>query len=65
MTFNFRLMTAKLGQHASGRFGVEKGDLFAAGADHPALTLLADSDPDALTPRQAHDLLYALRDMLE
>jgi DNA mismatch repair protein MutS len=42
-----------------------QGDLFAVGADHPALALLADSDPDALTPRQAQDLLYALRELLD
>jgi DNA mismatch repair protein MutS len=42
-----------------------QGDLFAAGVEHPALMLLAESDPDALTPRQAQELLYALRDLLD
>ncbi|HEX5804531.1 MAG TPA: DNA mismatch repair protein MutS, partial [Azospira sp.] len=49
-------------------------DLFASGptpepeppaaAEHPALAALADIDPDALTPRQALDALYALKSQL-
>ena len=30
-----------------------------------ACQLLSDSDPDALTPKQAHDLLYQLKQLLE
>ena len=30
----------------------------------PLAALLAETDPDALTPRQAHDLLYKLRQLL-
>jgi DNA mismatch repair protein MutS len=33
-------------------------------ASHPALEALADIDPDALTPRQALDALYALKSQL-
>jgi len=40
-----------------------QGDLFSVGIDHPALALLDDSDPDTLTPREALDLLYRLRDL--
>ena len=50
-------------------------DLFASGrapepeppaaAEHPALAALAGIDPDALTPRQALDALYALKASLE
>jgi DNA mismatch repair protein MutS len=47
-----------------------QGDLFAAPAapepepgpaHHPALTQLRDIDPDGLSPREALDLLYALK----
>jgi len=31
---------------------------------HPVVELLEEIDPDALTPRQAHELLYTLRDKL-
>jgi DNA mismatch repair protein MutS len=41
-----------------------QGDLFAQAADHAALTQLAATDPDALTPREAHALLYRLRELL-
>ncbi len=34
-------------------------------AGHPALALLRDTDPDALTPREALDLLYRLRRQLD
>jgi DNA mismatch repair protein MutS len=47
-------------------------DLFApqapapeAAASHPALELLRGADPDALTPREALDLLYRLRQKLD
>ena len=42
-----------------------QGELFTAGADHPALAALAASDPDALNPRQALELIYRLRELLE
>ena len=32
---------------------------------HPAVTALADTDPDALSPRQALDLLYQLKKLIE
>ena len=46
-----------------------QGDLFAPPppaepANNPALERLLEIDPDALTPRQALDLLYELRDLL-
>jgi DNA mismatch repair protein MutS len=46
-----------------------QGDLFAAPPaetprDHPALELLRRSDPDALSPKEALDLLYRLRQRL-
>jgi DNA mismatch repair protein MutS len=34
----------------------------ALAADHPALDLLATVDPDSLTPREALDLIYKLKD---
>ncbi|MFT7286755.1 MAG: DNA mismatch repair protein MutS [Halieaceae bacterium] len=43
----------------------DQGDLFVAGTDHPALSLLQETDPDQLSPRQAQDLLYRLREMLD
>jgi DNA mismatch repair protein MutS len=47
-------------------------DLFAPGApvpeepsQHPALELLRSADPDALTPREALELVYRLRQKLD
>jgi DNA mismatch repair protein MutS len=40
-----------------------QGDLFSS-SPHPALALLDDTDPDSLTPREALELLYRLRDTL-
>jgi DNA mismatch repair protein MutS len=48
-----------------------QGDLFAAPntrdpappAAHPALSLLQDADPDALSPKEALDLIYRLRSL--
>jgi DNA mismatch repair protein MutS len=48
-----------------------QGDLFAAPAadgepatePHPVVDMLRDCDPDALTPRDALDLLYRLREL--
>jgi DNA mismatch repair protein MutS len=51
-----------------------QGDLFAppsapaeaeAGEPHPALERLASLDPDAMSPREALDALYALRTLLQ
>jgi DNA mismatch repair protein MutS len=39
-------------------------DLFSAPAAHPILTQLADIDPNDFTPRQALDLLFALKRQL-
>ncbi|MEH6575828.1 MAG: DNA mismatch repair protein MutS [Amphritea sp.] len=36
-------------------------DLFFAPKPHPALVTLRDLEPDDLSPRQAHELLYALK----
>ena len=41
-----------------------QGDLFQA-AEHPALTLLEETDPDSLSPREALDLLYRARELLD
>jgi DNA mismatch repair protein MutS len=58
---------ARLEEEASSRN--PQGDLFAPGSPpnkeaapvHPALTALAELDPDSLTPREALDVLYRLR----
>ena len=45
-----------------------QGDLFAAGtasSEQRALDLLRETDPDALSPKEAHDLLYRLRQRLD
>jgi len=42
----------------------QQNDLFAGQIDHPVLTLLKELDPDALTPRDALQLLYSLRSKL-
>ncbi len=61
---------ARLEQEAAARD--PQGDLFTAGAaapeppaPHPALDLLREADPDALTPKVALDLLYRLRKLLD
>ena len=41
-----------------------QGDLFSVTADHPAVTALEEADPDSLTPREALQLLYTLKDKL-
>ena len=40
-------------------------DLFTAPKPHPALEALEALEPDALTPRQALDVLYKLRAKLK
>ena len=42
-----------------------QGDLLSRLPDHPALRLLEDADPDAMTPRDALALLYRLRENLD
>jgi DNA mismatch repair protein MutS len=50
-----------------------QGDLFRAAADppsapapvHPAMARLVDLDPDALSPREALDALYALKALID
>ena len=56
---------AKLEEEAASRS--PQGDLFSAGTKkaeppvHPALEALRDADPDALSPKEALELLYRLR----
>ncbi|WP_067518374.1 DNA mismatch repair protein MutS [Endozoicomonas ascidiicola] len=38
-----------------------QADLFASPEPHPAVTLLEETDPDSLSPRQALELLYTLK----
>jgi DNA mismatch repair protein MutS len=59
---------AKLEEEAAGRN--PQGDLFSATpgstaviAEHPALAALRAADPNALSPREALDLLYRLADL--
>lgn len=40
-----------------------QNDLFASLPSHPALNMLDDTDPDQLTPRQAQELLYRLKEL--
>ncbi|MEM9315187.1 MAG: DNA mismatch repair protein MutS, partial [Pseudomonadota bacterium] len=40
-------------------------DLFSTVDDHPALTLLRELEPDDLTPREAVQLIYRLRELLD
>jgi len=39
--------------------------LFASYEPHPAVDMLKSLDPNEMTPRQAHDALYRLRELLE
>ncbi len=43
---------------------VQQFSLFSSEMHHPALDLLQDTDIDNLTPRQAHEALYRLKDLL-
>ncbi len=45
------------------RYGAQETAL-PSPRSHPALALLAETDPDALTPKQALDLLYRLKEKL-
>jgi DNA mismatch repair protein MutS len=40
-------------------------ELFTPQPDHPAVTMLLDINPDDLTPKQAQDMLYRLRELLD
>ena len=42
---------------------VNQFDLFTSRECHPALVLLEEIDPDNLSPRQALDMLYRLKEM--
>jgi DNA mismatch repair protein MutS len=62
------------GLEAAAAAQVPQGDLFAGSAavsetpaaePHPAVDALRDCDPDALTPRDALDLLYRLRTLAQ
>ncbi|HKK23598.1 MAG TPA: hypothetical protein VJ947_07915, partial [Pseudohaliea sp.] len=59
-----------LGELESGRASVApaplpaQNDLFSDPAQHPVLAELAELDVDALSPREALALLYALRERL-
>ncbi|MBL1263563.1 DNA mismatch repair protein MutS [Candidatus Methylomicrobium oryzae] len=44
--------------------GIDQLDLFSAPECHPAVGLLGDIDPDALSPKQALDALYRLKALL-
>lgn len=66
----------KLGEleSAKGAHGEATADLFSgagaepvAGVDvpHPVLQMLEETDPDALTPREAHALIYTLQQALQ
>jgi len=44
--------------------GVNQLDLFASKECHPAVVMLEEANPDNLSPRQALDLLYRLRDLV-
>jgi len=64
-----RTHLAKLEEEAASRH--PQGDLFSPGAmqpeqaEHPALEALRDADPDALSPKEAHDLLYKLKRLFD
>ena len=40
-----------------------QNDLFASLPGHPALDMLDQTDPDQLSPRQAQELLYRLKEL--
>jgi DNA mismatch repair protein MutS len=42
---------------------VVQDDLFASLPSHPALDILDATDPDQLSPRQAQELLYRLKEL--
>ena len=50
---------------AAAAGSVRQAELFTPEARHPALDLLADITPDDLSPKQALDMLYRLRALLE
>jgi DNA mismatch repair protein MutS len=45
--------------------GQGQAELFISQPDHPAVTMLQDINPDNLTPKQAQDMLYRLRELLD
>ncbi|HEX5393515.1 MAG TPA: DNA mismatch repair protein MutS [Rhodocyclaceae bacterium] len=64
-----RLVQLENAQAAAGNqpdlFAAPLPEVTAEAEPHPALEALADLDPDALTPREALDRLYALKGMLQ
>ena len=50
--------------HQQAQTGVNQLDLFANTDSHPAVNLLEECQPDALSPRQALELLYTLKGMV-
>jgi len=51
----------QLGEAAGGH---QQAELFTPEASHPALDFLAELNPDDLSPRQAQEMLYKLRELL-
>ena len=47
------------------RSEIDQFDLFTSQECHPALVLLAELDPDQLSPRQALDYLYRLAGLMK
>jgi DNA mismatch repair protein MutS len=62
-----RTQLARLDDEAARR--APQGDLFSAPAHkelpHPAIEALRETDPDALSPKEALDLIYRLKKMSE
>ncbi|KAA6184195.1 DNA mismatch repair protein MutS [Thiohalocapsa marina] len=56
--------TRKPGRNAAGEGEMAQLSLFPPEPPHPALSTLRDLDPDALTPRQAMEVLYQLKGLL-
>ena len=55
-------------KHASGDTAANKGQtlqqsLFVEYEAHPAVDMIESLDPNEMTPRQAHDVLYQLREL--
>jgi DNA mismatch repair protein MutS len=52
--------SAEIAQSKQGQ-----AELFISRPDHPAVIMLQDINPDDLTPKQAQDMLYRLRELLD
>jgi len=53
-----------MGSMENGTEPVQQYSLFSPPTNHPALEMLDDIDIDDLSPRQAHEALYRLKDLL-